>query len=294
MIAKLVVWLKQHSLLAGFILMFLFTWPIDLGAAAQSRGWLDLDILSTLALLVGYGFVAAALVMTGITAGKAGLIALLRRFLIWRVGLGWYVVVLLGPAALSLIASGFQFQWGSSPPDFANVYARQIFGSEASLWIFVLPFLLSQLLMNGEEIFMRGYALPRLQARYNALVASLVLGVIWTAWHLPKFLTAGSNQSDARIWLGLLHWLALAILFTWIYNSTRGSLLLVTLFHAAVNTAAIFLPDLDFEITGMVVYWLAAIIVILVAGPATLAGQKPAQVEVGDSTLPVGVAIPAN
>lgn len=294
MIAKLVVWLKQHSLLAGFILMFLFTWPLDLGAAAQSRGWLDLDILSTLALLVGYGFVAAALVMTGITAGKAGLIALLRRFLIWRVGLGWYVVVLLGPAALSLIASGFQFLWGSSPPDFANVYARQIFGSEASLWIFVLPFLLSQLLMNGEEIFMRGYALPRLQARYNALVASLVLGVIWTAWHLPKFLTAGSNQSDASIWVYLIHTLALAILFTWIYNSTRGSLLLVTLFHAAYNTSAIFLPDLETGIAGVVVYWLATIIVILVAGPATLAGRKPAQVEVSDSTLPVGVAIPVN
>ena len=88
----------------GSALMFALAWPIDLWAAADSRGWTAASPPPVLVVLVGYGFVVAALLATGLVEGRAGIRALLRRFLIWRVGLPWYAVVLLGPAVADLVA----------------------------------------------------------------------------------------------------------------------------------------------------------------------------------------------
>jgi uncharacterized protein len=100
----MVTWLRRHPVLGGFILMFACTWPIDLWAAADLHGWTALHIPPVLQLLVGYGFVVAALIATGVVDGRAGIRTLLRRFLIWRVGLRWYAVVLLGFAVVDLTA----------------------------------------------------------------------------------------------------------------------------------------------------------------------------------------------
>src|SRR6266498_2165204 len=76
----------RYPVAIGFLLMFALTWPLDLGLAAQSRGLLPFYIPPVLGLFVGYGFVAASLIMTGIGSGKAGMAGLLRGLLIWRVG----------------------------------------------------------------------------------------------------------------------------------------------------------------------------------------------------------------
>ena len=91
--------------------------------------------------------------------------------------------------------------------------------------------------INGEELAWRGYALPRLQARWNALNASLILGVFWTLFHLPLFFTlAGSAQAGRSFASFTISTLALSILYTWMYNHTRGSVLLAYMLHAAANT----------------------------------------------------------
>ncbi len=89
--------LKRHSLLFGIFLMFLFTWPIDLGVAAKSQGLINFSVPDVLVLWVGYGFVAASLLMTALTLGKKGVASLLKRFLIWRVGWKWYLTILIVP-----------------------------------------------------------------------------------------------------------------------------------------------------------------------------------------------------
>jgi uncharacterized protein len=235
-----------------------------------------------LGLFVGYGFVAAALIMTGIVSGKAGIAALLRRILIWRVGLPWYGVVLFGFAALDLAAIGIHVLLGGALPDFAKPFGRQLVGPSLNLWAAALGFMLYQVLANGEEIGWRGYALPRLQARYSALVASLIIGVIWAVWHVPKFLTAG-DAHDYSFWFFALQILAEAIVFTWIYNNTRGSLLMVLLFHAALNTADVFVPIIPSAIgdsrpmlIAMGLRCVAALVVVIVAGP-NLGRQMAAQ-----------------
>ncbi|MDT0348778.1 hypothetical protein [Pseudonocardia charpentierae] len=156
-------WLRRHPVLGGFILMFACTWPIDLWAAADSHGWTALHIPPVLQLLVGYGFVVAALIATGIVDGRGGIRTLLRRFLIWRVGLRWYVVVLLGFAVVDLTAIALYIVLGGAVPDFAHPFAVQIMPPGTNLWAAAPLFLLFGAFTNAEEIGWRGYALPRLQ-----------------------------------------------------------------------------------------------------------------------------------
>lgn len=239
---------RRYPLWFGFGLMFACTWTIDLAIAAQSHGLLQINVHPLLALFVGYGFVIASLFATALQTGKAGVLALLKRFLIWPVGIGWCLVALLSFGVIDLLALALHLLLGGPQLDFRATYASQIFGLELSLWAMLLPFFVVDLLSNGEEIGWRGYALPRLQERYSALLASLVIGAVWAFWHLPKFLTAGSAHDYPFIFF-LLDVMAKAIVFTWLANHTKQSLLLASLMHASINTSAVFLPMMP-HLTG--------------------------------------------
>lgn len=274
--------LRRHGLVAGLVLMFAFTWPIDLAWA----GVLPFQVPFPLYLFLGWGFIAAALLMTGLTLGRAGAVALLNRFLIWRVGWRWYAVALLLYPAIFAISVALNAAWTGTPVDFTVTMAAQFFGTGASLPLFILPFLLFEAIANGEEMGWRGYVLPRLQVRHSALVASLILGLIWGLWHLPKYLGA---EGGGAFGLGMAEILGNAILYTWLYNNTRGSLLMVTIFHAAGNTTAFFLPmantastaNMGAQVIAIVLVWLAAGVVTAVAGPERLSRTQPRQVEAG-------------
>ena len=160
MTARLSTLLQRYPLLAGFILMFAFTWPLDLGLAAQSRGLLPFHIPEPLGIFVGYGFVVATLIIVGVTEGKGGIRALLRRFLIWRVGLGWYGVVLFGFPAINLLAIGLHVLLGGRVPDFNAPFARQLAGPSMNLWLFAAIFFLFDVFANGEEIGWRAMPSP--------------------------------------------------------------------------------------------------------------------------------------
>ena len=138
---------------------------------------------------------------------------------------------------------------------------------------FVIPFLLTDTIANGEEIGWRGYVLPRLQAKHSALAAALITGVIWTVWHTPKFLTHWDWGFFA---VYMVSTIARSVLLAWIYNGTRGSLLLVVLAHAAMNTTGIFLPTANTLTTeGLGAFALqAGIEVIVAAAIVRLAGAE--------------------
>ncbi len=272
--------LKRHSLVIGVILMFLLTWPIDLANA----GFLPFKVPYPLSLLIGYGIVAAALIMTALTLGKTGVKALLKRFLIWRVGWKWYLVALFMLPAVTIAAVLLDTAITHTTLDFSTVLVRNIFGASANLLIFIIPYVIFEILTNGEEIGWRGYVLPRLQAKHSALVSSLILGVIWALWHLPRFLAPDSGRS---ILLFLVKTLAYGVMYTWLYNNTKGSLLLVSLFHAAGNTAGMFMPTvttLAGDNTGsfiiqMVLEFLIAVFIIIRTGPAALSRTEQKQVQ---------------
>ena len=94
--------------------------------------------------------------------------------------------------------------------------------------MFIMAFI-----FNGmfEEFGWRGYVLPRFQARWNALASSLILGVIWAAWHAGQWFVPGSNLYHRDFWLWSLGTILLSILMTWIFNNTKGSVLAASLLH---------------------------------------------------------------
>src|SRR5262245_51180116 len=140
--------LKRYSLVIGILLMFALTWPIDLA----NSGVLPLHVPFAVYIFLGYGFGLASLIMTGLSLGKEGVITLLKRFLIWRVGWKWYLVAfLLYPAILSS-AVLLNAALTQTPLDFSEVFAHKIFGPSANLLAFILPFFLFDAIANGEEI----------------------------------------------------------------------------------------------------------------------------------------------
>ncbi len=272
--------LRRHSLVIGIALMFLLTWPIDL----SNSGLLPIQFPFIVYLFLGWGFVFAAIIMTWLTLGKEGVVRLLKRYLQWRVGWKWYLVAFLLEPVCIVLGVFVNAALTGIAPDFSHVMAGEIFGESAKLWLFVLPFFLIDFIANGEEIGWRGYVLPRLQSRYNALTSTLILGVIWGFWHLPKFLSHWSMVSFA--WF-MLHTIVFAVILTWLYNGTRGSLLLVTIMHASANTAGIFFPisntvsseNMGAYITYFFLEVAVAIIVILVTGPEQLSRTEPKQIQ---------------
>lgn len=272
--------LKRHSLVIGLVLMFLYTWTIDL----SNSGVLPFKVPFAVYITLGWGFIIVSSLMTWATLGRDAMVAFLKRFLLWRVGWKWWLVALFLLPALQF-ASILLISWLTRVPmNFSHPMIRDVVPLDAPLLALVLPWLVFEILTNGEEWGWRGYVLPRLQAKYNALTASLIVGVIWSVWHLPKFPGTGMNDERSFAWFTVAH-LALAVLYTWLYNNTRGSILLVVLFHATGNTAGMFLP-VKFAVAGGVaenmliaLYIVAAVVVALIAGAENLSRTEVKQIQ---------------
>ena len=86
-------------------------------------------------------------------------------------------------------------------------------------------FIYQSIIVWGEEVGWRGFALPSLQIQFHPILASIILGVLWGLWHLPLFWIKGSAQQSMSVQFFVLATVGYSILYTWIYNGTNGSLL---------------------------------------------------------------------
>jgi len=105
----------------------------------------------------------------------------------------------------------------------------------------------------GEEFGWRGFAMPRLLRRWHPLTAALILGAIWWAWHLPTFFIPTLSQSQLSIPVFLINSLALSVIMTWLYQRTRGDLLLMILVHVAANYCGAIGVPFNAEVSAEVV-----------------------------------------
>jgi len=174
--------------------------------------------------LADFAFSIAGVVMIAVTAEWAGLHELWQRLTRWRIGWRWYALGLL-PLGLYLVATAVATGFSSAEINMSTI-GTALFSLQAGF--FVSLFLRGAL---GEELGLRGFALPYLQARMSPFRASLIIGVLWGAWHLPVLIGRDVLSIVAFSLLSI----GLAMLFTWLFNGSGGSLIPVLLFHASQN-----------------------------------------------------------
>src|SRR5262249_31601901 len=113
---------------------------------------------------------------------------------------------------------------------------------DARAWLMLAAILISTPVQAGEELGWRGFMLPALAARVGFAPASVLVGIVWSAWHLPMFFIAGGDMIGQSFWIFLLSVTALSVAMTWLFVNAGGSLLLVMLMHAAVNNTTGIVP----------------------------------------------------
>jgi membrane protease YdiL (CAAX protease family) len=231
---------RRHPVAVFFALAFALSWaawtPYIL--SSSGLGVIPLEIPAVLGttqflgMLPGayLGPLGAAFVVTLAAEGRAGLRQWSRRLVRWKVGLRWYLVVLLGvPAAIGLATLALPGAWDDLRAPSLMVLAA---------WI---PMLVLQLITTAtaEEPGWRDFALPRLQDRFGAVGGTVILGILWGCWHLPLFLTEWGGWPNGS-WLSPIEFVAccvpLSLVMTWVFNRTGQSLPIVMVLHAGINT----------------------------------------------------------
>jgi len=226
-------WIQQHPLFSYFFLAYAFSWIVFIPYILAEWGFLQGNYTFFYILHV-FGPALAAIVMTSVIAGKAGLQTLRQSIRQWRATWQWYLFILLGIPALVML--GIIVQPG----------ALEGFKGFTTSLLASYPFFLVATFFGvglGEEPGWRGFALPRMQKQYGALWGTLLLGVLWSCWHLPDFLTASKGGGQSTVFttfltnfpIFTLAVVSLAVIMTWLYNHTGGSVFIAILAHAGVD-----------------------------------------------------------
>jgi membrane protease YdiL (CAAX protease family) len=256
------------SLLKFFSLTFVITWTCFVTAAALSGslppGTSFGPGLGALILLGTFAPSLVALTITAQAEGSAGVRALLSRLVAWRVSARWYLFAVGYMATIKLVVALVHR---------AVTGAWPRFGDES--WYLMLAATIFSTVIGGqagEEIGWRGYALPRLAARFGLARASIILGVIWAVWHLPLFFVRQADTYGQSFPVYLLQVTALSVALALVYWRTHGSLLLTMLMHAATNNTKDIVPSLaisgtnPFTLNASLVSWITLALLWTCAG----------------------------
>jgi CAAX protease family protein len=266
---ELIQLIRRHPVVTLFVLAYGLSWAVQIPRALgvlQGSGW----------RAVVWAPAVAAILAAALTGGRAALRDLGERLVRWRVRWQWYVLVILGPAAFSLAIAGVYALLGGS---WSAAVPKAL--SEEPLVLLPVFFLILALTDGlGEEPAWRGFALPRLLTRHNALVASLIVGVLWALWHLPLLWTEGATRFQEPVWPILVDNTAKSVLFTWVFLNTRGSLLLAILLHASTNLFRVSPGptspgDFTLPLLAAGGKWLLVVIMLVAAGPSLVRGLRP-------------------
>jgi membrane protease YdiL (CAAX protease family) len=230
-----------------------------------------------LMLLAALGPMVMGIAFTYLTRDKEGRRDYWTRVVGFnRIPVKWYLIIFIfvpilnGLAALlDVLTGGTGATWGEA--------ALNALTNPASI---ILSILFATLFPFIEELGWRGYLLDRLQEKYSALASSLILGILWSLWHLPTFFIRDSYQASLGIGTPAFWWffagiIPLTFVFTWIYNNTNRSTLAVILFHAMVNfTGELFTLSERADNYSILLWFVAAVGITVIWGAKTFAREK--------------------
>lgn len=215
--------MKHHPLSVFFVLAFLLPWLVWGTSIAEGSGLIDWHVPQSLAFWLGLPI--ATYVAAAVTGGWNAVKDLLLRMIRVRVSVRWYVIALVATPGFALVAIGIGILLAQPPEGGAIVVGSIALSLLFNIWMWLIT----------EETAWRGFALPRLQRRYNPLVASILLGIVWGLWHLPLFLIPGTFQSTIPFVGFLISTIATSVFIGWIFNGARGSVLLAAVFHGVTD-----------------------------------------------------------
>nr|MDO8086539.1 type II CAAX endopeptidase family protein [Candidatus Sigynarchaeum springense] len=247
-----------------FILVaYVFTWFFWIPDALNKMGLIPVSPLTGLGFIGAFGPLVSAIIVTSVYEGKDGVKNLFKKVLDHRFKKRWWLPVFFLMPALVLVAFAIAVLTDGIVPPLEALSQPAI----------LVPAFFSVLLLSGpfeEEFGWRGYALPRLQARFNPHVSSVVLGMVWAAWHLPQFIIPGNGMFyKTPLWTFFPTVVAATFLFTWIYNNTNGSMMTSLLFHTTFNFSMFVFPVLDTNfgyVYVLVIFVVAAALVTAFSG----------------------------
>ena len=254
---------NSRDLVVYFILAYAISWTIGIPLALAKQGIIQPIFPQWFHYFVAYGPLLSALIVTWATQGQPGVKELWGRITKWRVGGIWWLVALSPLIIGFLVALTMNFLTNNhiSLSQLGEIHFLPPMGIGALL-LWTLTFGI------GEEIGWRGFALPRLQKDRNALYATIILAFCWALWHLPQFFYLFDTSIAIGWVIGLF---AGAIVFTWLFNSAEGSILIVAIWHGCFN----FISASDAGngllaavVSTIVMIW--AIVVVFVYKPKTL------------------------
>ncbi len=247
-----------------FILVFGWTWSFWIAAAASGTS-VETTRGETLLLLGLLGPMLGGIGFTYLTQSTEEWREYWLRIVDpKRIGARWYIVILLFVPSLMVLAALF----GAAAGDMRPFQIEPATTAFLTAPFAIMPFLLRTFLHGPlpEELGWRGYAIDQLQASRSALVSSLILGAIWALWHLPLFFIRGMVHSGrATTWylLFVLQAVATTVIFTWIYNNTRRSILAAVLFHFMTNlTYELAKPTASTNAVAALLWVIAAVVVV--------------------------------
>jgi membrane protease YdiL (CAAX protease family) len=231
-VPRTVTW-SVRSIVTFFVLSYALSWAWVVPWAAtghtvvQGRGW-PTHLPSLL------GPMLAAFLVTGWTSRSVGFRDLLVRMVRWRIGWRWWLVA-IGPLLFFVLLLAVMSTTGIDVPasgDFASFSGMPADWGLLGVWTVVL-------VVNGygEETGWRGYALPRLELRFGPVTGTLILAGAWAGWHIPQFFLLDSYQDFSVVMLPVfvLGLFCGAVVLTWLYNHTGGSIFAVVVWHALYN-----------------------------------------------------------
>jgi membrane protease YdiL (CAAX protease family) len=239
---------NKYSVIIFFGMTYAFSWILWIPIALSSQKIVNIPISPFLGIIIGgMGPSLSALILILAEQGTQGIHGLFERLLKWKVAIKWYLFIIVVPVVIIFVALVLY--------SFLNRITLNI--PAIGDWRIVIRTAFITLLIGGplgEELGWRGYALPKLLEARNPILASLIIGVGWGMWHLPLFWIQGSLQADIPIAWFMISILAEAILYTWIYNNTRGSLLLMVIFHTSINMWAdlLLIPVVAYSLLPMI------------------------------------------
>ncbi len=226
-------WLARKPLLAHFVLSYTFFWLAFTLFAVITLGILNLDphqfpwLVAVIPIIGSWMPSLAAAIVVGVTEGRKGVACLFSELIRFRMAARWYLIALT-PTGLVVV----------------SVLAYRLSGGLPQGGVSLTPaFWVNLVLVNlltgptGEEPGWRGFALPRLMERFSLLKAGLILGILWSLWHLPVWLASGYASTTLLLYILVFNLaiISLDLLMTWIYVRTPHSLVPMFLAHFAFN-----------------------------------------------------------